>query len=135
MAQAEADDLLSSAERESSQRRLATEQESNALRTSARREAEQLLASANREVQEDRKSTRLNSSHANISYAVFCLKKKKKKTTNITSPSCLIKMHCDIFNSQRTTDKSRTDTVTIWPRFTNPTASDSRSYLKIERGN
>src|SRR5215203_6397022 len=29
--------------------------------------------------QRDRKSTRLNSSHANISYAVFCLKKKKKK--------------------------------------------------------
>src|SRR3712207_8023742 len=28
------------------------------------------------EMQEDRKSTRLNSSHANISYAVFCLKKK-----------------------------------------------------------
>src|SRR3712207_7866926 len=28
-------------------------------------------------VYEDRKSTRLNSSHANISYAVFCLKKKK----------------------------------------------------------
>src|SRR3712207_7439552 len=32
----------------------------------------------------DRKSTRLNSSHANISYAVFCLK-KKKKTVSITS--------------------------------------------------
>src|SRR5947209_12292784 len=31
----------------------------------------------------DRKSTRLNSSHANISYAVFCLKKKKEhKNTN-----------------------------------------------------
>src|SRR2546422_4381487 len=29
--------------------------------------------------QEDRKSTRLNSSHGYISYAVFCLKKKKKK--------------------------------------------------------
>src|SRR3712207_8131441 len=29
----------------------------------------------------DRKSTRLNSSHANISYAVFCLKKKKKLKT------------------------------------------------------
>src|SRR5690349_22359565 len=29
--------------------------------------------------QEDRKSTRLNSSHVEISYAVFCLKKKKKK--------------------------------------------------------
>src|SRR3712207_7744926 len=28
----------------------------------------------------DRKSTRLNSSHANISYAVFCLKKKKQST-------------------------------------------------------
>src|SRR5688572_30857473 len=28
----------------------------------------------------DRKSTRLNSSHSQISYAVFCLKKKKKKT-------------------------------------------------------
>src|SRR3712207_9401338 len=33
---------------------------------------------ARRRVPEDRKSTRLNSSHANISYAVFCLKKKKK---------------------------------------------------------
>src|SRR3712207_8834817 len=37
------------------------------------RQAELLLV---REA-EDRKSTRLNSSHANISYAVFCLKKKK----------------------------------------------------------
>src|SRR3712207_7313526 len=33
---------------------------------------------------EDRKSTRLNSSHANISYAVFCLKKKKKKNSTIS---------------------------------------------------
>src|SRR2546422_7638479 len=32
----------------------------------------------------DRKSTRLNSSHGYISYAVFCLKKKKKKTTKDT---------------------------------------------------
>src|SRR3712207_7052502 len=31
----------------------------------------------------DRKSTRLNSSHANISYAVFCLKKKKKNNLAI----------------------------------------------------
>src|SRR5690242_20535357 len=31
---------------------------------------------------EDRKSTRLNSSHMSISYAVFCLKKKKKKKKN-----------------------------------------------------
>src|SRR3712207_7881154 len=35
-----------------------------------------------REVLQDRKSTRLNSSHANISYAVFCLKKKKAKQPN-----------------------------------------------------
>src|SRR3712207_8057831 len=35
----------------------------------------------------DRKSTRLNSSHANISYAVFCLK-KKKTTTAIISNTC-----------------------------------------------
>src|SRR2546430_11104535 len=32
----------------------------------------------------DRKSTRLNSSHSQISYAVFCLKKKKKKNTRIS---------------------------------------------------
>src|SRR3712207_8340383 len=32
---------------------------------------------------QDRKSTRLNSSHANISYAVFCLKKKHDKTTQL----------------------------------------------------
>src|SRR3712207_8708597 len=31
----------------------------------------------------DRKSTRLNSSHANISYAVFCLKKKKTSTRTL----------------------------------------------------
>src|SRR3712207_8204248 len=31
----------------------------------------------------DRKSTRLNSSHANISYAVFCLQKKKKKKAQL----------------------------------------------------
>src|SRR5690349_22739173 len=31
----------------------------------------------------DRKSTRLNSSHVEISYAVFCLKKKKKKQKNL----------------------------------------------------
>src|SRR5690625_6619230 len=33
----------------------------------------------------DRKSTRLNSSHVAISYAVFCLKKKKKKTDKRTT--------------------------------------------------
>src|SRR3712207_7479596 len=36
----------------------------------------------------DRKSTRLNSSHANISYAVFCLKKKKNTITKSSLISC-----------------------------------------------
>src|SRR5688572_32378198 len=51
---------------------------------------------------EDRKSTRLNSSHSQISYAVFCLKKKKKQLlliisliiTYITSRS-LLTLECD----------------------------------------
>src|SRR3712207_7412977 len=37
-----------------------------------------VLKHPRRGARQDRKSTRLNSSHANISYAVFCLKKKKK---------------------------------------------------------
>src|SRR5689334_24696294 len=37
------------------------------------------IAEARATNREDRKSTRLNSSHSSISYAVFCLKKKKKK--------------------------------------------------------
>src|SRR3712207_7631441 len=45
-------------------------------RVDARRVAEHLVLAHER----DRKSTRLNSSHANISYAVFCLKKKKSTT-------------------------------------------------------
>src|SRR2546430_7559181 len=44
--------------------------------------AERLLLLREQEFQ-DRKSTRLNSSHSQISYAVFCLKKKKKKYTDI----------------------------------------------------
>src|SRR5205809_494267 len=38
---------------------------------------------------QDRKSTRLNSSHGYISYAVFCLKKKKNKYTTITQSSAI----------------------------------------------
>src|SRR2546429_1217716 len=44
-----------------------------------------LLAEA-RKAAEDRKSTRLNSSHGYISYAVFCLKKKKSKHRLNSSP-------------------------------------------------
>src|SRR3989475_7737669 len=45
----------------------------------------------------DRKSTRLNSSHSQISYAVFCLKKKKKKTESLI----------DINNNETKTTKDR----------------------------
>src|SRR5256885_12527322 len=50
----------------------------------------------------DRKSTRLNSSHLVISYAVFCLKKKKKKTTytlpykNLSLQSTVVSDHATL---------------------------------------
>src|SRR2546430_11863487 len=43
------------------------------------------LAGRKRKVQTDRKSTRLNSSHSQISYAVFCLKKKRNITRASTA--------------------------------------------------
>src|SRR5436305_14205151 len=48
------------------------------LRIAVSRDEEHVEVTA---IHEDRKSTRLNSSHVRISYAVFCLKKKKTKTT------------------------------------------------------
>src|SRR5207302_11347749 len=53
------------------QRRVALSQQCNSLR--------HLLGGRKMAKAVDRKSTRLNSSHVKISYAVFCLKKKKKK--------------------------------------------------------
>src|SRR3712207_8900319 len=50
-------------------------------RVLARRDEALHVALRHREERGDRKSTRLNSSHANISYAVFCLKKKKTTFT------------------------------------------------------
>src|SRR3712207_8634502 len=44
---------------------------------------EQLSENEHHQTVRDRKSTRLNSSHANISYAVFCLKKKKITLANL----------------------------------------------------
>src|SRR5258707_6114992 len=51
----------------------------------------------------DRKSTRLNSSHANISYAVFCLKKKKQRASTTGAnceklASCKVIAACTIWN-------------------------------------
>src|SRR6266700_7105461 len=54
-----------------------------------------------RRVQEDRKSTRLNSSHVKISYAVFCLKKKNKKKRNTKS------------QKQNSTKKLKKDTTNV----------------------
>src|SRR2546430_8913017 len=53
--------------------------ESSGAPPAARSPPAQALANA------DRKSTRLNSSHSQISYAVFCLKKKKKTYTHVTN--------------------------------------------------
>src|SRR5574337_47598 len=47
------------------------------------------------DILEDRKSTRLNSSHHSISYAVFCLKKKKKKRMSLTAHNRPTGMHID----------------------------------------
>src|SRR2546427_4377738 len=44
----------------------------------------------------DRKSTRLNSSHSQISYAVFCLKKKKKKKSRIVTNEIMYELNKDI---------------------------------------
>src|SRR5207245_6759303 len=52
---------------------------------------------------EDRKSTRLNSSHGSISYAVFCLKKKKKINTENANKNK--NKHYDTENIQNTEKK------------------------------
>src|SRR2546430_11798975 len=63
-----------------------------------RRKAGTAPSAQPRFLHEDRKSTRLNSSHSQISYAVFCLKKKKKTKqrsllTNTRSITCFAQYH------------------------------------------
>src|SRR2546429_4771315 len=53
-------------------------------------------------LQADRKSTRLNSSHGYISYAVFCLKKKKNKSSVIDLREC----KCDVTQKEMQTSAS-----------------------------
>src|SRR5690625_5621144 len=57
----------------------ARERRSNPLATGGRRE----LRGGHPDIVPDRKSTRLNSSHVAISYAVFCLKKKRQYSSHI----------------------------------------------------
>src|SRR2546430_3847242 len=54
----------------------------------------------------DRKSTRLNSSHSQISYAVFCLKKKKQRRTSVSITSSIggTMYHASMFTQDRYTD-------------------------------
>src|SRR5438034_7725484 len=65
----------------------------NADCTAALEKGKQLLAQhGSSEAQQlDRKSTRLNSSHTVTSYAVFCLKKKKQRTTNSLLTKAIIR--------------------------------------------
>src|SRR3712207_7557554 len=63
------------------------------VRAGPRRRGRRPAADGDRLPRQDRKSTRLNSSHANISYAVFCLKKKKKK--HIMSDNLFTHIHTD----------------------------------------
>src|SRR5256886_8994802 len=55
---------------------------------------ERAVVAAARGRARDRKSTRLNSSHSQISYAVFCLKKKNRKPL---CPVCICLSHCPIY--------------------------------------
>src|SRR3989449_4746479 len=59
--------------------------------THAAQEGTILLAQVRLAQGQDRKSTRLNSSHGYISYAVFCLKKKKKNKYNNTNATGIVK--------------------------------------------
>src|SRR5690349_12048634 len=78
----------------------------------------------------DRKSTRLNSSHVEISYAVFCLKKKRAAwllvvliTATIPLPSVLAAARVDAIHAA---DAARDEVVTVlhaFPRWIQPIAS------------
>src|SRR3712207_8933711 len=79
--------MLESLESLESRRLLSVTLEAGVLTVTGTDQADQLAVGRSPTmivVNEDRKSTRLNSSHANISYAVFCLKKKKIATEKST---------------------------------------------------
>src|SRR2546430_5529585 len=54
----------------------------------------------------DRKSTRLNSSHSQISYAVFCLKKKKKKKKDAADRLNIVRGYILVYYAVRMSDES-----------------------------
>src|SRR5476651_1317158 len=71
----------------------------------------------------DRKSTRLNSSHANISYAVFCLKKKKTMEVGVV---CTVSRY---FTNSSTNGNGVTSA--IWLFFFNDTATTEIYTLSL----
>src|SRR2546430_4998649 len=72
--------------------------------------------------QEDRKSTRLNSSHSQISYAVFCLK-KKMKTIDLMHPAA--KMRVEIAKTTHEDAADDTTSAVIFTLATSTTADDN----------
>src|SRR2546427_6893754 len=62
----------------------------------------------------DRKSTRLNSSHSQISYAVFCLKKKKRNRTRHTHKQKIINKTNQIFDQTSCTNRGSHSLIDNW---------------------
>src|SRR2546430_12542862 len=81
-------------------------------------------------MRQDRKSTRLNSSHSQISYAVFCLKKKKpmtyrlSRTPNPQAPSTLSSARRNLCNCQ-----AQPSVVLVTPALARPYTSAPRAYI------
>src|SRR2546430_3669390 len=82
----------------------------------------------------DRKSTRLNSSHSQISYAVFCLKKKKKKQISTTCGKSRTTLP---LSSQYREDKSDTSSQQphchVYPHTTTTQCSDAPTAMATTR--
>src|SRR5207302_7009710 len=70
-----------------------------------------LAAREDRRSSTDRKSTRLNSSHVKISYAVFCLKKKKKTNSKIQKPKNTTTTSNNTHNQTNATCAATTDST------------------------
>src|SRR5687768_18293379 len=77
----------------------------------------------------DRKSTRLNSSHGYISYAVFCLKKKKKQKKKTHSTKQNFKIRPD--SKQHTKERIKTQISTHAPKLSSYYARD-QTYYKLQ---
>src|SRR2546430_11057259 len=82
----------------------------------------------------DRKSTRLNSSHSQISYAVFCLKKKKKPPQFSLSPSKSIRSYLPTENTHRMASINKNPlTYEIWPLSLTFTRSQRRTHCATRK--